>query len=457
MLYSRACHDQNPFQINMPISESGSDEEENEALSYESEPDSEDDLPISHHHKGKAKATEPSNIIVETAFDAYFTYNKPGRVQTSSNVYSQLVLPLSAEEYSEAIGSISKGLEPIQPALLNGQHCQNLFSRYICELNEGFNILCYGLGSKRRVLNQFATTHCSKQGHVVVANGFQPDFNLKDLLNSIENIPAIKNLDWPSTTIEKQSRRIYDFFAQQQQQQQQKFHLYIVIHNIDAAPLRTARSKSILALIAHNPQIHIIASIDHINSPLLWSSSEIFSRKPDKVNKPDAVPSRGFSWLWHDLTTLAAYDFELAFADRSSLSGAHVGGNAARRKTDALAVQNSTAMSETAAFHILASVNIKSQKLFALLGNKQLEAMENVDDGVSNNNDLQNYGMAYNLLYSLARDNFLATNESAFRSLQVEFKDHGLFLSTPSTGVGGEIVWIPLRKERLVNVLASLQ
>ena len=426
----------------MPTSESSS-------LSEESEPDSED-LPSSPH-KGKEKVTESSNIIVETAFDAYFTYNKPGRVQTSSNVYSQLVPPPSAEEYSDAIGSISNGLDPIQPALLNGEHCQNLFSRYICELNEGFNILCYGLGSKRRILNQFATTHCSKQGHVVIGNGFQPNFNLKDLLSSVENIPAIKKLDWPSTTVEKQGRRIYDFFAQTSQ----KSHLYVVIHNIDAAPLRTAKSKSILALVAHNPRIHVIASIDHLNAPLLWSSSEMFSRKPDQI-KSDAVPLRGFSWLWHDLTTLVAYDFELAFADRSSLSGAH-------RKTDALIAQNSTAMSETAAFHILASVNIKSQKLFALLGNKQLEAMGNVEDdgataaAAAGSNDLQQFGMAYNLLFSLARDNFLATNESAFRSLQVEFKDHGLFLSTPSSGVGGEIVWIPLRKERLVNVLASLQ
>jgi origin recognition complex subunit 2 len=445
----------------MPIT-SESESSHSELSEDESEAGSED-LPSSPHKgKGKGKATESNNnIIVETAFDAYFTYNKPGRVQTSSNVYSQLVPPPSAEEYSEAIGSISNGLEPIQPALLNGEHCQNLFSRYICELNEGFNILCYGLGSKRRILNQFATTHCSKQGHVVIGNGFQPNFNLKDLLSAVEdNVPAIKKLDWPSTTVEKQGRRIYDFFAHQTSQK--SHHIYIVIHNIDAAPLRTAKSKSILALIAHNPRIHIIASIDHLNAPLLWSSSEIFSRKPDQTQiNSDTVPSRGFSWLWHDLTTLAAYDFELAFADRSSLSGA-------RRKTDLLTSQNSTAMSETAAFHILASVNDKSQKLFALLGNKQLEAMGNGDnDGATaaaaatataaSNNDFQQFGMAYNLLYSLARDNFLATNESAFRSLQVEFKDHGLFLSTPSGGAGGEIVWIPLRKERLVNVLASLQ
>ena len=441
----------------VPTSESESESSHSE-LSEESEAD----LPSSRH-KGKGKATDSNNnnnnnIIVETAFDAYFTYNKPGRVQTSSNVYSQLVPPPSAEEYSEAIGSISNELAPIQPALLKGEHCQNLFSRYICELNEGFNILCYGLGSKRRILNQFATTHCSKRGHVVIGNGFQPNFNLKDLLNAVENnVPAIRKLDWPSTTIEKQGRRIYDFFAHQTSQKS-SHHLYMVIHNIDAAPLRTAKSKSILALIAHNPFIHIIASIDHLNAPLLWSSSEIFSRKPDQTQiHPDAVPSRGFSWLWHDLTTLVAYDFELAFADRTSLSGA-------RRKTDALTSQNSTAMSETAAFHILASVNDKSQKLFALLGNKQLEAMENGDnnDGTTTaattgSNDFQQFGMAYNLLYSLARDNFLATNESAFRSLQVEFKDHGLFLSTPSSGAGGEIVWIPLRKERLVNVLASLQ
>ena len=434
----------------MPTSESETSLSE---LSEESEAGSEE-LPGSRH-KGKGKATESNNnIIVETAFDAYFTYNKPGRVQTSSNVYSQLVSPPSAEEYSDAIRSISNRLEPIQPALLNGEHCQNLFSRYICELNEGFNILCYGLGSKRRILNQFATTHCSKQGHVVIGNGFQPNFNLKDLLSAVENnVPAIKKLDWTSTTVEKQGRRIYDFFAHQTSQK--SHHLYIVIHNIDAAPLRTAKAKSILALIAHNPWIHIIASIDHLNAPLLWSSSEIFSRKPEQTKiKSDAVPSRGFSWLWHDLTTLAAYDFELAFADRSSLSGA-------RRKTDALTAQNSATMSETAAFHILSSVNNKSQKLFALLGNKQLEAMESGNDvgaaAAAASNDFQQFGMAYNLLFSLARDNFVATNESAFRSLQVEFKDHGLFLSTPSSGAGGEIVWIPLRKERLINVLASLQ
>ncbi|KAF8157038.1 origin recognition complex subunit 2-domain-containing protein [Crassisporium funariophilum] len=414
-----------------------------------------EDLPInttpSSRHKVKGKAVEvhenQGSIIVQTAFDAYFTYNKPGRVQTSNNVFSQFVLPLTADEYSEAIGTASKGLSAIQPSLLTEDNLQSVFSRYICELIEGFNILCYGLGSKRRILNQFATDWCSKRGHVVIGNGFQPDFSLKDLLTSIEDIPAIQELDLSPTTIEKQGRRIHDFFAKPTQ----KVHMYVIIHNIDAASLRNAKAKSILALLAHNPRIHIIASIDHINAPLLWSSSETFSRKPDEFTN-DTIPSRGFSWMWHDLSTLAAYDFELAFADRSSISGAHLGG--ARRKTDTLTAQNATAMSETAALHILASVTQKAQKLFTLLGNKQLEAIENGDDAAAN--DLQQFGMAYDILFNMARENFLATNDTALRSLLGEFRDHSLVVSAQTGTGGGEILWIPLRKERLANVLRSL-
>ncbi|KAF5318443.1 hypothetical protein D9619_010681 [Psilocybe cf. subviscida] len=419
------------------------DEEEEMEEEEQSDIDSEDEIAPSSPTKGKGKGKEiekGSNIIEKTAFDAYFDYNKPGRVQTSSNVYSQAVLPLSAEEYAEALVS-SKLLPPIQPAILSEKNKKLLFSRFIFELTEGFNIICYGLGSKRRALNQFATDICSKRGHVVVANGFQPDFSIKDMLSSIEDIPAMQKLDLTSTTPDKQARRIHDFFLEQ------TVHLYLVIHNIDASPFRASKAKPILALLAHNPHIHIIASIDHINAPLLWSSSEMFARKSDG----DTASSRGFAWLWHDLTTLAAYDFELAFVDRASLSGAHTGG--ARRKADTLAAQNATAMTETAATHILASVTKKAQKLFALVGNKQLEAIEGAEEG----GNLQQFGIAYDMLFALARENFLATNDTALGALLTEFKDHSLIVSAQATAAGGEVLWIPMRKERLVNVLKNLE
>jgi origin recognition complex subunit 2 len=389
-----------------------------------------------------------SAIIVQTAFDAYFTQSS-ARAQTSANVFSSLVPPLTTDEYAEAIASASTtaGLKPLQPSLLSEPSRALLFSRFLQEMAEGFNLLMYGFGSKRRVLNHFATNYCSKAGYVVVANGFQPDFTMKDFLTSIENVPGISSLQVTSTTIESQTKRIYDFFSEPTQRR----HLYIIIHNIDAAPLRSAKAKSCLSLLALNARIHIVASIDHINAPLLWSSSEVSARKQD-VPPSGSAPSRGFAWLWHDLTTFASYDFELAYADRSSISGAHGGG--ARRKND-VSTQDTAAMTETAALHILASVTQKAQKLFVLMSTKQLESIEEAGDTASS--DLQQFSIGYDFLFTTARDNFIASNDTALRSLLGEFRDHSLVVAGQATSGGGEVLWIPLRKERLANVLHSLQ
>ncbi|KAF8229760.1 origin recognition complex subunit 2 [Tricholoma matsutake] len=383
---------------------------------------------------------------VQTTFDAYFTQSS-ARAQTSTNVFSSLVPPLTTDEYAAAVASAltRPGLKPMQPSLLSEPSRDLLFSRFLQEMAEGFNLLLYGFGSKRRVLNHFATDYCSKAGYAVVANGFKPDFTMKDFLTSIENVPGISSLGASSTT-ESQANRIYDFFAESTQR-----HLYIIIHNIDAPPLRSAKAKSCLSLLALNPRIHIVASIDHINAPLLWSSSEVSARKQE-VPMSRSVHPRGFAWLWHDLTTLASYDFELAYADRSSISGAHGGG--ARRKNN-LSAQNAAAMTETAALHILASVTQKAQKLFVLMGTKQLESIGEAGDTTSS--DLQQFAIGYDFLFTTARDNFIASNDTALRSLLGEFRDHSLVVAGQATSGGVEVLWIPLRKERLANVLRSLQ
>ncbi|KAG6905823.1 hypothetical protein DXG01_000529 [Tephrocybe rancida] len=438
------------------LSSEGEEEEVEEELVDEEESDPEDVVEATPSRRKRKQQEEdelPSaNLIVETAFDAYFKHNST-RSRTSANIFSSLVPPLTAEEYAEAIETSSKGpsLKPIQPSILAESSREMLFVRFMRELAEGFNLLMYGFGSKRRVLNEFATDHCSKHGHVVIANGFQPEFTLKDLLASIERIPGVLDTDLTSTTPETQSKRIYNFFSAAGPRRP----LYLIIHNIDSAPLRSPKAKSCLALLALNPRIHLVASIDHINAPLLFSTSESSARKPDVHAPPPAVPRRGFAWLWHDLTTLAPYDFELAFVDRTSITGAHGGGP--RKKADALAVQGATVITETAALHVLASVTQKAKKLFALIGAKQLESIEESGVEGAGEKDLQQFGIGYDMLFTVARDDFIATNDTAMRSLLGEFKDHGLVVSAQGTAGTGEVLWIPLRKERLVAVLKSLK
>ncbi|KAG6877983.1 hypothetical protein C0993_001188 [Termitomyces sp. T159_Od127] len=414
-------------------SESDEEEVEEELIGEESElEDVVQATPSRRKRVEDEDALPGTNLVVETAFDAYFKHNGT-RSRTSANVFSSLVPPLTAEEYAEGIESASKGLniEPLEPSILTESSRDLLFVRFMRELAEGFNLLMYGFGSKRRVLNEFATEYCARFGHVVVANGFQPEFAFKDLLSSIECIPGILDTELQS--------------------------LYLIIHNIDAAPLRAPKAKSCLALLALNPRIRLVASIDHINAPLLFSTSESTARKPDAHATPPAVPRRGFAWLWHDLTTLAPYDSELAFTDRTSIKGAHGGGP--RKKTDGLVAQGTGAMAitETAALHVLASVTQKAKKLFVLIGTRQLESVEDNDLTGAGTEDLQQYGIGYDMLFNIARNDFIATNDTAMRSLLGEFRDHNLVVSAQGTTGSGEILWIPLRKERLASVLKLLQ
>jgi len=49
--------------------------------------------------------------------------------------------------------------------------------------------------------------------------------------------------------------------------------LYIVIHSIDGDALRSPESQRILAILASNPSISLLASCDSVNTPLLWSDN----------------------------------------------------------------------------------------------------------------------------------------------------------------------------------------
>jgi origin recognition complex subunit 2 len=391
----------------------------------------------------------PTKLIVGTGFDAYFLQALPAP-RTSANVFSSLVQPLTPDEYSDALAS-SVFKHPVPSDLAETCHRPS-FGYFARELEEGFNLLFYGFGSKRTILNTFASEVCAKRGHVVIANSFQPSFSLKELFSSIERIPGIQNLPLTANNIEKQARRIYDFFALFPA----KHRLFLVIHNIDAPVFRTTKAKSCLSLLALNPHIHFIASVDRINAPLLWSSTELSNRKQDIDMGGDAL-RRGYAWLWHDLTTLSPYDVELAHADPSSISGAtslHTSRNP--QGTGAAAAASRTLMTETAAQHILASVTQKAKRLFGLLGTRQIESMDEASDVAGNS--AQQYALGYDILFSAARDNFIATNDTAMHSLLREFRDHGLVLSAAQGSPGnGEVLWIPLRKGRLMKILKSLE
>ena len=406
-----------------------------------------DDLPQSRPKKASIPA------VLQAGFDSYFLHQ--GKLsKTSPAIFSTQVEPLSPEEYADAIKSASEKYSLTYPSSSAIQESlSHQFHRFLLELEQGFNLLFYGYGSKHALLNRFATEVCSKCGHVVVLNGTQPKASVKDLLTAIEAIPVVQKFA-ESTDVatgnsnESQLARIRACFASSDVKP-----LFLLIHNIDSPNLRSPKVKSQLAALASHTRIHLIASIDHVNAPLLWTATECSTRKRENIDEESLsyhVP--GFSWLWHDLTTMASYDFELAHADRSSYAGASGSARSGRGGAGGLAA-GSTVMSESAAQHILASVTQKAKKMFKLMATKQLAAMEEDGEGKTQD-DFEHYGISYDTLFTSVRDNFIATNDTAMRTLLGEFRDHNLIVGAGAGGV--EILWIPMRRERLNKVVKGL-
>jgi origin recognition complex subunit 2 len=391
-----------------------------------------------------------SRFIHHTAFDAYFEIASKSS-KTSSNVLSALVPPLTRDEYVAAITPV---LSRERPRMNLDLH-RTEFWKYARELDEGFNLLFYGFGSKRTILNEFAHTVCSARGNVVIANGYLPSFTLKDLFTSAERVPEVASAPPAGSGIEAQAARIRAALDHPAARP-----LYLIIHNIDSPSLRTTKSRACLSLLAFCKNIRIAASVDHINAPLLFSTHEVATRKDTISNEGDdagTYATRGYAWLWHDLTTLAPYDLELAHADRSSIAGVSAAYTKARAgEGEAGSGINAAAMSETAAQHVLASVTAKARKMFVLMARRQLEVIADAGE-TAPVGDMRAFAVAYDALFALCRDQFIATTDGALRALLGEFKDHGLVMTTQMGGAGArEGMWIPLRKERLAKLLKLL-
>ena len=402
-------------------------------------------------------------------FNAYFV-RATSRARTSANVFSARVLPLTQQEHNDAIAAYDARTADKRPMTRwSGQYDGlTAFLRYAHELDQGFNLIFYGFGLKR-VLNTFASQVLARHGHVVVVNGYHPNTTLKDVLASIERVPGLT--DAAASSADSQVRRICSFFSTADASRTHR--LYLVIHNIDAPPMRAQKMKNALSLLALSPNIHLAASVDRLGAPLLWSASELLARKvqPEHTDSSDstdgqpiASPKRGYAFLWHDLTTLERYDTELSFADRSSITGASYASTGARSALAMSAAAGAGApLTETAVAHVLAAVTSKAKKLFVLLGTRQLENIEAASGAATGldaqSTDTAQFGLGYDALFSLARENFVATSDTALRALLGEFKDHGLILAGVAAGGGGggDSLWIPLRKERLVRVLKSIE
>ncbi|XP_030370540.1 origin recognition complex subunit 2 [Scaptodrosophila lebanonensis] len=336
-----------------------------------------------------ARAKKSNEYVPES--DGYFHSHASSKILTSDHTLDRLKNPrLAADRLFSLLAEMKLSTEHETAINAIMEEYRSYFPKWLCILNEGFNILLYGLGSKRQLLQAFHHEVLAQQT-VLVVNGFFPSLTVKDVLDSIigeildaGNSPA--NPHEAVDMIEEEFALIPDT------------HLYLIVHNLDGAMLRNVKAQAILSRLARVSNIHLLASIDHINTPLLWDQNKLSN----------------YNFSWWDCTTMLPYSDETAFEN-------------------SLMVQNSGELALSSMRSVFSSLTTNSRGIYMLIVKFQLKNKGN-----------QNYqGMPFKDLYSSCREAFLVSSDLALRAQLTEFLDHKLVKSKRNVD-GSEQLTIPI-------------
>ncbi|XP_043495829.1 origin recognition complex subunit 2 isoform X4 [Polistes fuscatus] len=274
----------------------------------------------------------------------------------------------------------------------------DFFPMWYFIMEEGYTLLLYGLGSKRNLINDFHNQFISNHPTLVV-DGFFPSLTIKDIFDSI--IIDILELSAP-TAITECIELITNVLKKNP-----KDRLYLLIHNIDGIMLRSNKAQDALSTLARIPNFCIMASIDHINAPLMW----------------DHTKHSKYNFYWWDTTTLLPYEAETSYES-------------------SLLIQHSGTLALSSLINVYLSLTSNARAMYKLLIQHQLDN--------SNNSDFT--GMAFKDLYRIARENFLVSTDLALRAQLTEFIDHKL-VRTKRNKDGTECLTIPLSNNLLKQFL----
>jgi len=357
----------------------------NESEDSESEDDDEDEDEddVSDGSEDEEKNSKPTKKEDgRDILDEYFEVHGKTSMLTSDKTLAKLKNPKMDQQ------ELLKHLKEVQSShikeivKLHSLH-ERKYRSWMLNMLSGFNVLLYGFGSKHMLLEKFRKNMLLEHAHIVI-NGFFPSIQLRQVLKTIT-----EDILTDAQTQFKNTIEHYEYITREYDSGG-RGKLFLIVHNIDGHMLRSANTQTALAHLAQSCNIHVIATIDHINAPLVW----------------DQKRASAFNWLWYDTTTFESYSEETSYEN-------------------SLMVQQSGTLALSSLKHVLHSLTSNSKGIFRVLADYHLD-----------NEDNSSYqGMAFNDLYQRCRERFLVNSDLTLRGQLTEFRDHKLIKS--KKGVDG--------------------
>lgn len=394
-------------------------ESEDQQEDGEGELEADDTIPTtpSKRKSGRRKKSPtPQNL---PPHEQYFWQHRPGKIKTSNNTLSSLSL-LTHEEYHKQITAYEDP-HASSHAFLHTLHSRS-FPQWHFELSQSFNICLYGYGSKRKLVTAFAKYLCTKSRsdppRILIINGYTPTLTLRQVLTTLA--PLVFDCT-PSTLPSKlgtQPREILATLLNHLNTSPPPSPYLVFINSLDAPPLRRSPNPSLLAQLAASPHIHLLATCDTPNFPLLWDT-----------NLRDQ-----YNFLFHDTTTFEPYSpIEI--------------GSVVDDVNELLGRSGRSVKGKEGVGFVLRSLPENARSLYRVLIAELLAAMDGEGGGEG--------GVEYKVLYQKVVEEFICSNEMGFRQLLKEFYDHQMVVSRRD-GSGAELLGVPWRREEMEAILEDL-
>ncbi|KAA3471930.1 origin of replication complex subunit 2 isoform X1 [Gossypium australe] len=321
---------------------------------------------------------------------------------------------------------------------------KSLYPKWVFDLRCGFGLLMYGFGSKKSLIEDFASTALAEHS-VVVINGYLQSINIKQVIIALAEIlweqlklkRKVSSQSLPKVQQPFSSRSMDDLlaFLDGPEMDEKDSFICVVVNNIDGPGLRDTETQQYLARLASCSYIRVVASIDHVNAPLCKLGIEVdsilefqllisvFFLAGCALVWDKKMVHAQFNWYWYHVPTFAPYKVEGLFLPLILAHG-------------------SSKQSAKTALIVLQSLTPNAQSVFRILAEYQLS---HPDDE----------GMAIDDLYSISRERFLVSSQVTLNAHLTEFKDHEL-VKTKRHSDGQDCLYIPLTKEGLEKLLSEM-
>lgn len=280
---------------------------------------------------------------------------------------------------------------------------KQLWGEWAAQMHAGFNLLFFGFGSKKQHIEAFVHTFFA-HAHIFVFNGYAAPNGGGDLDQFAEMIEThLGNAAAKTLAI-------------------------VVVHNVEGDLCRTHAEGSMFSTLnqrlqratRYQTQFRYVFTFDHVST---------FATIGDFHGASvDGGASFWPSFISHTIHTFTPYACETALE------------NTLLCKTQTLNVRGIK--------HVLASVTPNARALFMMLATAQV--------------DERKAGLTLSTLFAKGKEEFLFSNEIAFRTMLTEFLDHKIFVKTRTKGssdaTAAEMLSIPLTRadlEKLVEDLSS--